>query len=151
MQLFRSRWSGSYELMQQEFMKPTFMAPLIILIEKSIVTLSFEESDLDFTVIKYENELSKAGDIEDMQMITSYGNTTLNLANVSPQIWLHRERLIGYASKKFRVPIEIQMTEEENQAYSERTQRQQEAMLAEKALGEALQMQGQGINQNEEV
>ena len=73
------------------------------------------------------------------------------MANVSPQIGLHRERLIGYASKKFRVPIEVQMTEEENQAYSAQIQQQQEAMLAEKALGEALQMQGQEINQNEEV
>ncbi len=151
MQLFRSRWSGSYELMQQEFMKPTFMTPLIILIEKSIVTLSFEESDLDFTVIKYENELSKAGDIEDMQMILSYGNTTLNLANVSPQIGLHRERLIGYASKKFRVPIEIQMKQEENEAYSQKIEQQQITMLAEKALAESLQTEGQGINQNEEV
>lgn len=151
MQLFRSRWSGSYELMQQEFMKPTFMAPLIVLIEKSILTLSFDESDLDFTVIKYENELSKAGDIEDMQMILSYGNSTLNLANIAPQIGLHRERLIGYSSKKFRVPIEIQMDDKENQEYSQQLQEQQVAMLAEKALGDALQMQGQGINQNEEV
>ena len=151
MQLFRSRWSGSYELMQQEFMKPTFMAPLTVLIDKSILTLSFEESDLDFTVIKYENELSKAGDIEDMQMILSYGNSTLNLSNIAPQIGLHRERLIGYSSKKFRVPIEIQMTEEENQAHSAQIQEQQVAMLAEKALGEAMQIQGQGINQNEEV
>lgn len=151
MQLFRSRWSGSYELMQQEFMRPTFMAPLIVLIEKSILTLSFDESDLDFTVIKYENELSKAGDIEDMQMILSYGNSTLNLANIAPQIGLHRERLIGYSSKKFRVPIEIQMDDKENQEYSQQLQEQQVAMLAEKALGDALQMQGQGINQNEEV
>ena len=151
MQLFRSRWSGSYELMQQEFMKPTFMAPLIVLIEKSILTLSFDESDLDFTVIKYENELSKAGDIEDMQMILSYGNTTLNLANIAPQIGLHRERLIVLSSKKFRVPIEIQMTDEENQAHSAQIQEQQVAMLAEKALAESLQTEGQGINQNEEV
>ena len=151
MQLFRSRWSGSYELMQQEFMKPTFMAPLIILIEKSIVTLSFEESDLDFTVIKYENELSKAGDIEDMQMILSYGNTTLNLANIAPQIGIHRERLIEYASKKMRVPIVIQMKQEENEAYSQKIEQQQITMLAEKALAESLQTEGQGINQNEEV
>ncbi len=151
MQLFRSRWSGSYELMQQEFMKPTFMAPLIVLIEKSILTLSFDESDLDFTVIKYENELSKAGDIEDMQMILSYGNTTLNLANIAPQIGIHRERLIEYASKKMRVPIVIQMKQEENEAYSQKIEQQQITMLAEKALAESLQTEGQGINQNEEV
>ncbi len=151
MQLFRSRWSGSYELMQQEFMKPTFMAPLIVLIEKSILTLSFDESDLDFTVIKYENELSKAGDIEDMQMILSYGNTTLNLANIAPQIGIHRERLIEYSSKKMRVPIVIQMKQEENEAYSQKIEQQQITMLAEKALAESLQTEGQGINQNEEV
>ena len=151
MQLFRSRWSGSYELMQQEFMKPTFMAPLIVLIEKSILTLSFDESDLDFTVIKYENELSKAGDIEDMQMILSYGNTTLNLANIAPQIGIHRERLIEYASKKMRVPIVIQMKQEENEAYSQKIEQQQITILAEKALAESLQTEGQGINQNEEV
>ena len=95
MQLFRSRWSGSYELMQQEFMKPTFMAPLMILIEKSIVTLSFEEGDLDFTVVKYENELSKASDIEDVQMLNTYGQNALNLANVAPQIGLNKEKTIN--------------------------------------------------------
>ena len=151
MQLFRSRWSGSYELMQQEFMKPTFMAPLMILIEKSIVTLSFEESDLDFTVIKYENELSRAGDIEKVQMLSTYANSALNLSNVSQQVGLNRERTLKYVQNNLAVPEEIKSSEEEDAAYTKRVQQEQDRLMAEKALGEALQMQGQEINQNEEV
>ena len=151
MQLFRSRWSGSYELMQQEFMKPTFMAPLMILIEKSIVTLSFEESDLDFTVIKYENELSRAGDIEKVQMLSTYANSALNLSNVSQQVGLNRERTLKYVQNNLAVPEEIKSSEEEDAAYTKRVEQEQDRLMAEKALGEALQMQGQEENNNMEV
>lgn len=152
MQLFRSRWSGAYELMQQELMRPTFISPLRILIEKSILSLSFEESDLDFTVIQYENELSKASDIEDVQMLNTYGNSALNLANVAQQVGLNREKTVDYISKKLRVPAEIQMTPQENQEQSQRMQEYQDQLMAEKALIQATQEQGQEPqNQNQEV
>ena len=152
MQLFRSRWSGAYELMQQELMKPTFLSPLRILIDRSILSLSFEESDLDFTVIQYENELSKASDIEDVQMLSTYGNSALNLANVAQQVGLNREKTVGYISKKLRVPLEIKLTEEENLEQSQRMQEYQDKIMAEKALMETVQEQGQEPqNQNQEV
>ena len=152
MQLFRSRWSGAYELMQQELMKPTFLSPLRILIDRSILSLSFEESDLDFTVIQYENELSKASDIEDVQMLNTYGNSALNLANVAQQVGLNREKTVGYISKKLRVPLDIKLTEEENLEQSQRMQEYQDKIMAEKALMEIVQEQGQEPqNQNQEV
>ena len=152
MQLFRSRWSGAYELMQQELMRPTFLSPLRILIDRSILSLSFEESDLDFTVIQYENELSKASDIEDVQMLNTYGNSALNLANVAQQVGLNREKTVGYISKKLRVPLEIKLTEEENLEQSQRMQEYQDKIMAEKALMETVQEQGQEPqNQNQEV
>ena len=147
MQLFRSRWSGAYELMQQELMKPTFLSPLRILIEKSILTLSFEESDLDFTVIQYENELSKASDIEDVQMLNTYGNNALNLANVANQVGLNREKVIEYISSKLRVPLEIQMTEEENIAQNQKMQEYQDQLMAQ----DMLIKQAQSQQNNEEV
>ena len=152
MQLFRSRWSGAYELMQQELMRPTFLSPLRILIDRSILSLSFEESDLDFTVIQYENELSKASDIEDVQMLNTYGNSALNLANVAQQVGLNREKTVEYISKKLRVPLEIKLTEEENLEQSQRMQEYQDKIMAEKALMETVQEQGQEPqNQNQEV
>ena len=147
MQLFRSRWSGAYELMQQELMKPTFLSPLRILIEKSILTLSFEESDLDFTVIQYENELSKASDIEDVQMLNTYANNTLNLANVANQIGLNREKTIEYTSRKLRVPLDIQMTEEENIERNEKMKEYQDQLMAQ----DMLIKQAQSQQNNEEV
>ena len=147
MQLFRSRWSGSYELMQQEFMLPTFMAPLIILIEKKILTLSFEETDLDFTVVKYENELSKASDIEDVQMLNTFGNNALNLANVAPQIGLNTEKTIKYISDKLRVPLDIQLTEDEIMERNARMQEYQEQLMAQEMLIKQSQaMQGEENN-----
>ena len=152
MQLFRSRWSGAYELMQQELMRPTFLSPLRILIDRSILSLSFEESDLDFTVIQYENELSKASDIEDVQMLNTYGNSALNLANVAQQVGLNREKTVEYISEKLRVPLEIKLTEEENLEQSQRMQEYQDKIMAEKALMETVQEQGQEPqNQNQEV
>ena len=150
MQLFRSRWSGSYELMQQEFMLPTFMAPLTILIEKKILTLSFEEGDLDFTVVKYENELSKASDIEDIQMLNTFGNNALNLANVAPQIGLNKEKTIKYISEKLRVPLDIQMTEEEIIEQNQRMQEYQDQLMAQNALIQQAQA-GQEEKNNMEV
>ena len=150
MQLFRSRWSGSYELMQQEFMLPTFMAPLTILIEKKILTLSFEEGDLDFTVVKYENELSKASDIEDVQMLNTYGQNALNLANVAPQIGLNKEKTIKYISEKLRVPLDIQMEEKEIIEQNQRMQEYQDQLMAQNALIQQAQA-GQEENNNMEV
>lgn len=147
MQLFRSRWSGSYELMQQEFMLPTFMAPLLILIEKSIISLSFEETDLDFTTIKYENELSKASDIEDVQMLNIFGNNALNLANVSQQIGLNKEKTIQYISDKLRVPFDLRMKEQEIIEQNQRMQEYQDKLMAQ----DMLIKQVQSSQENEEV
>ena len=149
MQLFRSRWSGSYELMQQEFMVPTFMSPLNILIEKSILTLSFEKDELDFTVIKYENELSKASDIEDVQMLNTYANNAVNIANVAPQVGLNQEKTIKWISERLRVPLDIQLTEEEIIEQNQRMQEYQDQLMAQNMLVKQAQA-GEQIN-NEEV
>ena len=148
MQLFRSRWSGSYELTQHELMRLIFMAPIKILIAKKILSVEFEDGTLDFTVTKYENELSKTSDLEDVQMLNSYGNSTLNLSNVAEQVGLSRERTVKYIAKKMRVPEDLKLTDEENAAYSQRVQQQQDQIMAERALTNALES---GELNNEEV
>lgn len=148
MQLFRSRWSGSYELMQQEFMVPTFMSPLNILIEKSILTLSFEKDELDFTVVKYENELSKASDIEDVQMLNTYANNAVNIANVAPQVGLNQEKTIKWISERLRVPLDIQLTEGEIIKQNQRMQDYQDQMMAQNMLVKQAQA-GEQINNKE--
>ena len=128
-------------------MLPTFMAPLLILIEKSIISLSFEETDLDFTTIKYENELSKASDIEDVQMLNTFGNNALNLANVSQQIGLNKEKTIQYISDKLRVPFDLRMKEQEIIEQNQRMQEYQDKLMAQ----DMLIKQVQSSQENEEV
>ena len=135
--------------MQQEFMVPTFMSPLNILIEKSILTLSFEKDELDFTVIKYENELSKASDIEDVQMLNTYANNAVNIANVAPQVGLNQEKTIKWISERLRVPLDIQLTEEEIIEQNQRMQEYQDQIMAQNMLVKQAQA-GEQIN-NEEV
>ena len=96
--------------------------------------------------------MSRAGDIEKVQMLSTYGNSALNLANVAQQVGLNREKTVGYISKKLRVPLEIKLTEEENLEQSQRMQEYQDKIMAEKALMETVQEQGQEPqNQNQEV
>ena len=64
---------------------------------------------------------------------------------------MNRERTLKYVQNNLAVPEEIKSSEEEDAAYTKRVQQEQDRLMAEKALGEALQMQGQEINQNEEV
>jgi hypothetical protein len=149
MQLFRSRWSGSYELTQHELMRLIFMAPLKILIAKKILSMELEEGTLDFTVIQYENELSKTSDMEDVQMLNTYGNSALNISNVAEQIGLSREKTVKYIAKKLRVPEDLKLTDEENAAYTERIQQRQDQIMAERALTQALES-GE-LNNNQEV
>lgn len=150
MQLFRSRWSGSYELTQHELMRLVFMAPLRILIAKKILSVELEDGTLDFTVIQYENELSKTSDMEDVQMLNTYGNSALNISNVAQQVGLNREKTLKHIQKKLRVPEDLKMTDEENQAYGERVQQEQDRIMAERALTQALES-GELNNMNQEV
>ena len=150
MQLFRSRWSGSYELTQHELMRLVFMAPLKILITNKILSVELEEGTLDFTIIQYENELSKTSDMEDVQMLNTYGNSALNISNVAQQVGLNREKTLKHIQKKLRVPEDLKMTDEENQAYGKRVQQEQDRIMAERALTQALES-GELNNMNQEV
>ena len=150
MQLFRSRWSGSYELTQHELMRLIFMAPIKILIAKKILSMEFEDGTLDFTTTKYENELSKTSDMEDVQMLNTFGNSALNISNVAEQIGLSREKTVKYIAEKLRVPEDLKLTDEENAAYTERIQQQQDNIMAERALTQALES-GKLNNMNQEV
>ena len=150
MQLFRSRWSGSYELTQHELMRLIFIAPIKILISKKILSLEFEDGTLDFTTTKYENELSKTSDMEDVQMLNTFGNSALNISNVAEQIGLSREKTVKYIAEKLRVPENLKLTDEENAAYTQRIQQQQDQIMAERALTQALES-GELNNMNQEV
>lgn len=150
MQLFRSRWSGSYELTQHELMRLVFMAPLKILITNKILSVELEEGTLDFTTTKYENELSKTSDMEDVQMLNTFGNSALNISNIAEQVGLSREKTVKYIAEKLRVPEDLKLNDEENKAYTERIQGQQDKIIAERALTEALES-GELNNMNQEV
>ena len=150
MQLFRSRWSGSYELTQHELMRLVFMAPIKILIAKKILSMEFEDGTLDFTTTKYENELSKTSDMEDVQMLNTFGNSALNISNIAEQVGLSREKTVKYIAEKLRVPEDLKLTDEENAAYTQRIQQQQDNIMAERALTNALES-GELNNMNQEV
>ena len=150
MQLFRSRWSGSYELTQHELMRLIFMAPIKILIAKKILSMEFEDGTLDFTTTKYENELSKTSDMEDVQMLNTFGNSALNISNIAEQVGLSREKTVKYIAEKLRVPEDLKLNDEENQAYTQRIQQQQDQIMAERALTQALES-GELNNMNQEV
>ena len=150
MQLFRSRWSGSYELTQHELMRLIFMAPIKILIAKKILSMEFEDGTLDFTTTKYENELSKTSDMEDVQMLNTFGNSALNISNIAEQVGLSREKTVKYIAEKLRVPEDLKLNDEENKAYTERIQGQQDKIMAERALTNALES-GELNNMNQEV
>ena len=124
------------------------MSPLNILIEKSILTLSFEKDELDFTVVKYENELSKASDIEDVQMLNTYANNAVNIANVAPQVGLNQEKTIKWISERLKVPLDIQLTEEEIIKQNQRMQDYQDQMMAQNMLVKQAQA-GEQINNKE--
>ena len=143
MQMFRTRWSGAYEMLQQELLEPTLMIPFRILIDKKIMSFSEtgeEELNLDFATIQYINELSKMQGLEKAQNLINYATTTEQLKQLSPSVALKTYEVIEELSLIFRVPLKLQMKKADFEA-----QEEQERQLKIQA------MQGQATGGEEDV
>ena len=135
MQIFRTRWSGPYEMLQQELLEPTLMIPFRILADQKIIVLSQEgeeELNLDFTTIQYINELSKMQGLEKAQNLINYATTTEQLKQLSPSVALKTYEVIKELSSIFRIPLTLQMSEQEFVA----EQQQQQALKMQALQGQ---------------
>ena len=137
MQIFRTRWSGPYEMLQQELLEPTLMIPFRILVGQKIITFSQEgegeeEFNLDFTTIQYINELSKMQGLEKAQNLINYATTTEQLKQLSPSVALKTYEVIKELSSIFRIPLTLQMSEQEFVA----EQQQQQALKMQAMQGQ---------------
>ncbi len=135
MQIFRTRWSGPYEMLQQELLEPTLMIPFRILADQKIIAFSEEgeeELNLDFTTIQYINELSKMQGLEKAQNLINYATTTEQLKQLSPSVALKTYEVIKELSSIFRIPLTLQMSEQEFVA----EQQQQQALKMQAMQGQ---------------
>ena len=135
MQIFRTRWSGPYEMLQQELLEPTLMIPFRILADQKIIAFSEEgeeELNLDFTTIQYINELSKMQGLEKAQNLINYATTTEQLKQLSPSVALKTYEVIKELSLIFRIPLTLQMSEQEFVA----EQQQQQALKMQAMQGQ---------------
>lgn len=69
-ELFRKRFSATYELINSELLEPTFKAPFTIMLEQEL--LNTTDEILKVTQIRYINALSKASDMAEVNKIMDY-------------------------------------------------------------------------------
>lgn len=69
-ELFRKRFSATYELINSELLEPTFKAPFTIMLEQKL--LNTTEEIMKVTQIRYINALSKASDMAEVNKIMDY-------------------------------------------------------------------------------
>lgn len=80
-ELFRKRFANTYELINSELLEPTFLAPLNIMMRYNMLEIT--EQLLPFTLLQYQNALSKANDMGEVNGLIQYTQiiAQLNQAN----------------------------------------------------------------------
>lgn len=149
MELFRQRWSGAFELLQQELLEPTLINPFIVMVEKQLIT--FEIENFEYTNTQYINELSRYAQIEKVERVNNFISTTYNTSQVCEQVGIKKDKLVNFYAECFRVPLDIRFTEEElaNMAEQQRQylmqlSAQQQMLQQQSAVAEQGDLNGQG-------
>lgn len=127
--LFRKRFSNTYEMINNELVNPTFLSPFIILLKYSQLNLTTEV--LPYTSVIYVSELSKANNIYDINKIIQYTQYVSQLKQAqSFGIALNLPKSISYISDKLEIPPDLVPSESQLQAIQEYEQQMMQLQLA---------------------
>lgn len=143
MELFRQRWSGSFELLQQELLEPTLINPFVIMVEKNLITFDIE--NFDFTNTIYINELSRYSEIEKVERVNQFITTSYNSSQVCEAVGIKKDELIEYYADCFRVPLDIRFSPEELQGLAEQQRQYAMQLMAQQQIEQQQQAIQQGV------
>ena len=157
MELFRERFANIQENFQEELMQPAFLQPLSILLKKNILTFekfqeaigdtsSTKEDGVSGTVkdilevsnFKYINEMSKAGDREDVDNLSQYIGIIAQTQPEKIQYAVKPAQYIAYIGDKMNIPMSVRYNAKEIEDFA----KHEEEMMAQQQEQE-MQMQGE--------
>ncbi|MGL5714325.1 MAG: portal protein [Paraclostridium sp.] len=133
-EMFRKRFSNTYELVNSELLEPTFMSPLNIMLKYNMLNIT--SNMIPYTMMKYVNALSKAMNNEEVNKLLAYSNTIaqLNQANAQMGVYMNMPKTTSYVADMLEIDKDLIPTEEELQQIQE-AQRQQAMAIQQQQMG----------------
>jgi len=111
-ELFRQRFSGTYELINSELLEPTIKSPFIIMLKSK--SLELDESVFPYTTFEYVNELSQSNNINDVTKLLSYAEQIARLKEFNKMgVAVDMPKSNIYIAKKIGIPVDLIPTEEQ--------------------------------------
>lgn len=112
--LFRQRFSSVYESINEELLKPTFLTPFKILV--GLQKIKVDIATIDYTTVKYVNELTKSADLAMVNSIISFTQMIVQLQQNNPQGTAYKTTVLAkLIADKLGIPSEALYKEEEIQ------------------------------------
>lgn len=134
-ELFRKRFSNTYELINSELLEPTFMNPFIIMLKSQSLTLTTEV--LPFMGIRYINELSRTNDNSDVNNLMNYISVVMQATQANMMgVAFDLPKTITYISNKMGVDKTLIPTEQELQDIQDYRIQQQQQQEQQQAIAQ---------------
>lgn len=117
-EMFRHRFANTYELMNSELIKPTFLSPFIIMMKYGL--LNTVEDAVPYVSIKYVSELTKSNNNSQINRLMSYLNTAHQVEQYnSAGVMIDLSKTLPYIQDLMEIPRELVPSESEIKEYQE--------------------------------
>lgn len=135
-EMFRQRFANTYELMNSELIKPTFLSPFLIMMKYEL--LNTIDDAIPFVSIKYVSELTKSNNMNQVNRIMNYLNTAHQVEQYnSAGVLLDLPATLSKIQDLLEIDKELVPSESEIAEYQEAKrqmalqQQQQQMMMAQ--------------------
>ena len=140
--MMRTRWAVSFELIQEELLEVVLKSAYIIMLEKQLIVQDIE--GFEAVSMNFINELSKLKEQEKVNNIVNYIQVALNASQYAQETGLKTDKVLKYIADQYNIPEDLRLGADEILALE-----QQKAQFRAQQLAQA-QLDNQGQQGGEE-
>ena len=140
---FRRRFANTYELINEQLVKQTFMSPFIIMLKTGVLAL--KQDVLPYVGVKYVSELTKVSNSNSVNKLMTYLSTANNVQQLNANgVAVNLSKALPFIADMLEINKELVPSESELEEIQEaqrqqalaQMQAQQQAVMAEAMAGE---------------
>lgn len=132
LQMARARWSGSFELLQDELLEPILKNSFIIMVKKQMIV--FDTENFSYTNVNFINELSKLQASESIENIVKYINIAQLIVQGAEQAGLKVAETLLYTADKYDIPLELRIDIQDINKAQEQLRQLREQFIAQQQI-----------------
>jgi hypothetical protein len=134
-ELFRRKYSGSFETIQQELMSKILFNVITILIETSFIDFNLDKIDnFELLNVQFVNELTKNAQSSDVDRLVMAMNTASQAGQLSVSSGLDYSKTIEYVLDTLNIPLDLRLDEEALKSFMNNVTAVSQQILAEELV-----------------